>query len=162
MKGNWSIWDEMRRMQNEMDRMFSSFWNIEPGEDRPLLSGPSTGSSALQKKGYRTPLTDIWETDNKVIATLELPGMKKDDIDINVTDDQLEVNVEKKEEKEENDKEKGIYRKERRYAGFYRCFALPSNVKAEQAEASYNNGVLEVKIPKSEEPKAKAKKIEVK
>lgn len=159
MKINWSIWDDMRRMQNEMDRMFSSFW--EPSNERLLLAGPSTKSKELAT-AYRTPLTDVWETENNVVATLELPGINKEDININVTDDTMEIKVEKKRDIEKEDKEKGTYRRERSYSGFYRSFSLPANVKADQAEATYKNGVLEVQVQKSEEQKKEAKKIEVK
>ena len=63
---------------------------------------------------FRKPLTDIWETENEVVASIEIPGVDKKDIDINLTEDKLEIKVEKKHEKE--DKKKGMYRLERSYA----------------------------------------------
>ena len=88
MPRRWTIWDEMRRIQDEMDRMFESFFRNEPfgwGSSTPLLTGPS--STAVQTSNYRQPLADIWETDKEVIATVELPGIDKQDIKIHATED---------------------------------------------------------------------------
>ncbi|MBN2421959.1 Hsp20/alpha crystallin family protein [Candidatus Woesearchaeota archaeon] len=160
MKRKLTIWDEMQRMQDEMDLMFNRFWTYDPYRERPLLNGPKNNSNKTEISRYRQPLTDIWETDKEVIATLELPGVSKEDININVKDDRLEVKVEKKQEKD--DKKEGSYRFERSYSGFYRCFSLPSHVKADATDATYKNGVLEIKIPKLKEIESKSKKIEVK
>ncbi len=155
MRKRHTIWDEMQRIQEEMNSLFNNFWDFEP-EDTKLLSGP-VESREISK--YRQPLADIWETDNEVIATLEMPGVDKNDIQINVNENNLEIKVEKKQEKE--DKKKGMYRLERSYKGFYRRFSLPTNVKADKANATYKNGVLEIKIPKSKEEKEKTKQIKV-
>ena len=148
------ILDEMKRLERKMNELMANFWESE----RPLLTESGDESKEIQK--YRKPLTDIWETDDNVIAKLELPGIEKEDIDINVTEDSLEVKVEK--EKEEKEEKPGFYRKERSYKGFYRCFSLPQNLESERAEAIYKNGVLEIKIPKSGDEKQKTKKIEIK
>ncbi|MBD3203309.1 Hsp20 family protein [Candidatus Woesearchaeota archaeon] len=154
MRRRRNIWDEMRRMQEEMDRLFSNMW----GYDRPMLEGPEAGG-AVQEKRYRQPLTDVWETENQVIATVELPGVNKEDININVDDDMLEIKVEKKHE--EKKEKKGMYRLERSYSGFYRSFALPGHVDPDRTKATYKNGVLEIKIPKLEKEKDKSKKVKV-
>ncbi|MBN1503006.1 Hsp20/alpha crystallin family protein [Candidatus Woesearchaeota archaeon] len=156
MARRWTLWGEMRRMQEEMDRMFENFYG--PYDSRRMITGPE--SKDIEISNYRQPLSDVWETDNAVIATLEMPGVSKEEIGINVRDNMLEVKVEKKQEKE--DKKKGIYRLERSYRGFYKCFALPANVRADEADATYKNGVLEIKIPKTKEERDKRKKIEVK
>ncbi|MBU1121001.1 MAG: Hsp20/alpha crystallin family protein [archaeon] len=110
------------------------------------------------KESFMRPLSDVWEDEKNVYASVELPGLRKEDIDINVTDEGIEVKAEKKAENEEKDK--NYYRLERNYAGFYKFIALPENVDSEKAEASYSDGILEVKIPKTEKTESK-KKIKV-
>lgn len=134
-----------------------TFWlkrYADPFEDfQRILDFPvATGKSFLR------PLGDVWEDEKNVYASVELPGLKKEDIDINITDEGIEVKAEKKAEKEEKDK--NYYRIERNYAGFYKFISLPENIDAEKAEASYNNGILKVSLPKTEKTESK-KKIKV-
>ena len=152
----YSIWDDMRRMQEEMDRMFRGFLGGEP--ENMMLAGPDTEVSA----GYRQPVCDICETDKDYIATVELPGVDKKDIQVDATDDGLSVKVEKKDEQKEEDKKKGYYSYRRSYSGFYRHFPLPENADADKVDASFKNGVLELKIPKKQVEEKKRKLIEVK
>lgn len=149
-----AIWDEMRRMQEEMDRMFDNFFRKRP-DNELLESGESPGS--LEE--YRSPLTDVWETDNEVVAKLEVPGVKKDDIKVNATDDGVEVKVEKSDDYEQKDKKKGMYKYERSYCGFYRKIPM-QNANPQKAKAKYDNGVLEIRAPKTEEKKGKVIDIE--
>ncbi|NOZ44842.1 MAG: Hsp20/alpha crystallin family protein [bacterium] len=153
------VWDEMRRMQQQMDSLFETFFSQEPfGNDRPLLGGPS--GTEIVKSNYRQALADVSETDKELIATVELPGVEKQDIRINATDDGIEIRVEKKDERKEEDKKKGIYSLERTYSGFYRFIPAPDGIDVENIKASYKNGVLELRIPKVESKK-KAKQIPV-
>ncbi len=140
--------DEMRRMQQEIDRMFNN-----------LFAQPSVTTSLTPvESGWREPLTDMWEDDDSIIVTAELPGVDKDEIKLNITENALELKVEKKREKKsESGKSRRI---ERTYSGFYRYIELPSEIIPEKAKATYKNGVLEVRIPKSE--KSKKKSVEVK
>lgn len=148
MVRSWTIWDELRHLQNEMDRLFNTFFTADATWGaRPLLTGPE-GGSELVPVGYRQALTDLTETDKEFIATIELPGVEKQDIQVNATDDGVEVKVERKEEKKEEDKKKGTYRLERSYAGFYRFIPVPDGVDTENIKATYKNGVLELKMPK--------------
>ncbi|RLI94453.1 MAG: Hsp20/alpha crystallin family protein [Candidatus Altiarchaeales archaeon] len=157
----YSIFDEMRRMQEEMDRLFDEFFRATRFPELPSTALARRGM--IERSEYRMPLTDMWETDKEVIITMELPGVNKKDIDINIYDDGIEVKVERSEDRREEDEKKGMYRFERTYSGFYRYIPLPPNVNAEKAEASYNNGVLEVKIPKIiEEEKGKGRKLKIK
>ena len=160
MVRRYTIWDEMRRMQEEMDRMIDGFFSNEPvgfGGGIRLLGGPSTD---VQKSNYRQALADVIETDKEVIATVELPGVDKKDIQINATEDGVEIKVEKKDERKEEDKKKGTYRLERSYSGFYRYIPAPDGVDVQNINASYKNGVLELKMPKVASKK-KAKQITV-
>jgi len=146
------LFDEMRRLQRELDRSFGDFWDSESCKTLPDYTGKK-GVLAL-----RSPLTDLEETDKEVIAKFEMPGVDKKDIQLNITEDKIEVKVEKKQEAKVE--KKGFYREERSYRGFYRAMALPSNVIPEKAKAKYKDGVLEVTLPKTEAKKKNKIEIE--
>ena len=106
-----------------------------------------------------SPSVDIFEEKDDVVLKTELPGMTKDDIEINLTDDMITLSGEKKHE--EKIEEKNYYRCERSYGSFKRSFDLPAEVQSDKAKASFKNGVLEVRIPKTEEARKKAVKIKI-
>ena len=161
MDQRWNIWDQMRRMQEEMDRMFEGFSGFEPfGTARTQEALPSHTGSNIVYSNYKQPLADMWETDKEVLATLEIPGIKKEDIEINVENRNLEIKVEKKDEYKEEDKKQGLYRLERRYGGYYRNISLPENVDPDKIKATYTNGVLELRMPKDKVQK-KGRSIKV-
>jgi len=103
----------------------------------------------LELKEFRAPLADIRETKENVIVTIELPGIAKEDIIIEISGNILVVKAEKK-AKEEVKKE-GFYKFERSYKGFYRQLALPAFVNAEKATTEYKDGILKVTMPKIKE-----------
>ncbi|MCB0361407.1 MAG: Hsp20/alpha crystallin family protein [Bdellovibrionales bacterium] len=104
------------------------------------------------------PAVNIVENEANFLISADLPGMKKEDIHIDLNDGVLSLSGERSEEKETS--EQNFRRFEKRYGKFVRSFRLPENVQSEKIEAKYENGVLEVNIPKSE--KAMPKKIQVK
>ncbi|HCL56577.1 MAG TPA: hypothetical protein DHW82_06165 [Spirochaetia bacterium] len=106
------------------------------------------------------PKVDVEEDQKAFLVKAEIPGMKKEEIEVELKDNVLTIKGEKKEEKEEK-KEKKIYVKERVYGSFERSFSLPSEVEAENIKASFKDGVLMIEIPKAE-PLRNSKKIEVK
>jgi len=99
--------------------------------------------------GPWSPAVEVAERDNKLVVTAELPGLNKEDVKVHVTDEGLVIEGERKQEHEEN--RGGIHRSERSYGHFYRLIPLPEGANAEQAQAQFNNGVLEVTIPIPEE-----------
>lgn len=103
------------------------------------------------------PAIDVFEKDDKFVVKAELPGMKKEDIDVSVVGDMLNIKGEKKTETEL--KEENYYRSERSYGSFFRSIPLPSTVDADKIEANYEDGVLEVTLPKV--AKVKPKKVKV-
>ena len=107
----------------------------------------------------RTPRMDIYEKDNKIVAEIEIPGVKPENINVEVTDNLLKIEAKSKEEKEE--KEKGYYKKEIGAKYFKRVVALPAEVKGEEAQAEYEDGILRIEIPKLKKEE-KTKKIQVK
>lgn len=153
-----TIWDEMKRMQERMDSLFDNFLGNEYTNDY-LLDAPR--QKDLTTSDYRQPISDVWETDNEVIAELELPGLNKDDIKINVDENNVEIKAETKNEKEDKDK-KGMYRFERSYTGFYRNIPLPSSINSDKTEAEYKDGILKIKMPKLELEQQKRKQISIK
>jgi HSP20 family protein len=105
------------------------------------------------------PSVDIYEDNDDVVLKAELPGMKKEDIDITLSGDVITISGERKQETEV--KKKGYYRRENSYGSFNRSFALPAEVQADKVKTKFTDGILEIRMPKSEEAKKKEKKIKV-
>jgi HSP20 family protein len=103
---------------------------------------------------------DVYEKDNAIVVKAELPGMKKEDVQVEIEGEDLIIRGESKAESEVKDED--YYRSERSFGSFYRRMPLPAGVTAEQIHASLTDGVLEVRVPKPAEAKAEAKKIPVK
>jgi HSP20 family protein len=106
-----------------------------------------------------SPVVDITENDNDIIVRAEIPGMEQKDLDVNLAGDVLTIKGEKKAEHEE--KGENFHRIERSYGSFSRTFALPCEVQEDKVEASYKNGILSLKLPKSETCKKESVKITV-
>jgi HSP20 family protein len=133
-------------MQKEINRMFETFFRGE--EDEP---------SSLRSTWK--PAVDLVEHDEEFVARVELPGVRKEDVKITMHDNVLNITGVKQQEKKEG-KEPNYHRIERSYGSFQRCFSLPTQVKADKIDAEYKDGILTIRMPKSEE--AKPKQIEVK
>jgi HSP20 family protein len=118
-----------------------------------LMGGRRSGSL------MRAPEADVVETENEIRVTLDMPGMKADDIDIDLEHNVLTIRGEKMEQRSESDEQHTWHLSERRYGQFSRSFILPRDVEQEQIEARFEDGVLAVTIPKSE--KTKRRRIEI-
>jgi HSP20 family protein len=136
-----------------MEDMFEDFFRRPFG--RPFWSNMPKMMEDIEP----APSVDIYEEGDNIILKSEMPGMSKEDIEVNLTDDTITLSGEKK--KEEKIEKKNYYRFERSFGSFKRSFALPSEVQSDNAKASFKNGVLEIKIPKSEAAKKKEKKIKI-
>ncbi len=106
-----------------------------------------------------SPSVDIFEEKNDVVVKAELPGIKKEDIDVTLTDDTISIAGEKK--KEEEVEKKNYYRWESSYGSFARTFTLPAEVQMEKAKTQFKDGVLEIRIPKTAEAIKKEKKLKI-
>ena len=106
-----------------------------------------------------SPAVDIVEEKDKYLVKADLPGLKQEDIKVEVDDGVLKISGERKYEKKEEDKEKKYHYYERSYGAFERRFVLPSDVDTEKIDAKYENGVLEIVIPKTESKKPKEIKV---
>jgi len=133
-------------LRREMDRIFNELipfnWRLEEPE-----MGVSTWS----------PRTDLMENDDKYVIELDLPGMAKENININVQDNMLTIEGERKDETTEEGS--GYLRSERSFGAFKRSFSLPAHVVEDKVKASFKNGVLTVHLPKAE--KSKRKKVAI-
>jgi HSP20 family protein len=136
--------DPWRNLSILQDRINRLFWEAFP---EPRLGEDEVGLDTWY------PSVDIHETDGVIVAQAELPGLKKEDIEIEVKENILTLKGERTEEKEI--KEENYHRHERRSGRFHRSFTLPAIIDPEKVVASYKAGVLEVKIPMPEEHKPK-------
>lgn len=137
------IFKEMRKLQEEMNRIFSNF-------DRELKRS---------EYSFREPLTDLRDEEDSIVAAIELPGVDKRDIKINVTEESLEIKVEKKEEAKI--KGKNYIKEERAYKGFYRKITLPEKIIPDKVKANYKDGILEVIMPKQQKEKKRVATVKV-
>ncbi len=135
------IMRRVRRMQSDMERTFNEFFG---------------GESSME--GMSPAQVDMYEADDEVIVKLDIPGVEKSDIDVQVSNEVLEVRAEKSMEKEE--KKEGALMTERAFRGYYRQIPLPVYTKNEGVKADYKDGTLTVHIPKDEE-KVKRNKVPV-
>ncbi len=136
---------EFVNMQREIDRIFDRF---------------SGGISDDNDVSTWLPVVDVVENKDDYIVKVELPGVNKDDVKITVNNGVLTIRGEKKQEQESKDK--NYHRIERSYGVFQRSFTLPSSVKSDKIDASHNDGVLTITLPKAEESKPKEIEVKVK
>ncbi|MDW8235160.1 MAG: Hsp20/alpha crystallin family protein [Bacteroidia bacterium] len=137
-----SLPERMRTMQELVERMFNE-----------------TASNFTRMETFM-PRVDVVETDKAYEIHLAVPGMKKEDFKVELTEGRLTVSGERKFQKEEGDK-KTFHRVETQYGSFMRSFLLPDDVKAEAITAEYSDGILKLNLPKDEK-KAQVARIEVK
>ena len=142
--GGWSPLNELGRIRSQIERLFENPFD---------LVVPSTGFF----EGW-TPAVDVHEDKDKYVVKAEVPGMKKEDIDVSLDGSTLTISGERKHEQER--KEDETYRSERFFGRFQRNITLPAAVDASKIDANYKDGVLTITLPKSEE--AKPKQIQVK
>lgn len=120
------------------------------------------GDFPLARSGalwLRAPAADVVERENEIEVTLELPGVRPEDVDVSLEGNVLTVSGEKKEERTEGDERSTWHLSERRYGRFTRSFVLPRDVEADKIEAHYEHGLLRIRIPKAE--RARRRRIEI-
>ena len=145
-----SPWDLMRSMSEEIDRLWDNFAGVRGGASpfglttqRALRGAP--GVSGREFSGVWSPQIEILQKPNALLLQADLPGLKPDDVDVNVEDGMLTISGERKQE--QKDEGEGFWRSERSYGAFYRAIPLPDGADEEKIAASFKNGVLEVNIP---------------
>ena len=140
---NWSPVEQLSTLREEINRLFDSPFG-ELTRHMELFNG-------------WTPALDVYEDKDNLIVKAELPGMKREEIDISFHDGTLTITGERKYEEKNEDAE--TYRAERFFGKFHRTLALPKPVQSDKATATYKDGILTVTLPKTEE--AKPKQIQV-
>jgi len=126
-------------MQYRMSRLFEEFPEFIESSQMPA------------PREAQVPYVDVIDRDTDIVITVDLPGVDKNDISISVKDNMLEISAEKKTAGEHE--QEGYLRRERGYSRFYRAIRLPTPVDESKAHASFNNGVLEITMPKTEKKK---------
>ena len=141
----WDPFRELASLQNRVNGLFQDYGRSNNDE--------------LATSGSFVPAVDVYEDEHKVVLKLEVPGVKEQDLDVQVENQTLTVRGQRSFEKEE--KEENFQRIERRYGSFTRSFTLPNTINTESVNASYENGVLKIELAKREEAKPKQIKVNV-
>jgi len=142
----------LRQMSREFDRLFEE-------QAWPSFGWPSLFRRTVAEGPRWVPEIDVFQKDDRLVTKIDLPGMKKEDVKVEVTDGYLSISGERKSESEE--KKNQFYRCEREYGSFYRTVPLPEGVQPEDIKASFTDGVLEVSVPVPAQPKAKAQTVAI-
>lgn len=137
MRTGYSLWDEIYRLQEQIEK--------NNGQQRTTNVPAESNKEPVR---FRQATSNIFETEKDFVAEIEIPGVDKKDVEINITKDGFEVKAKKEIKKEVENSKTGYYRIERSSTGFYRRFGLPEYVDIENAKASFENGVLRIAVPK--------------
>jgi HSP20 family protein len=148
----------LERFADEMDRVFDDF-----GLGRSWLT-PRFGRSWLRSPGRSeweawTPEVEVFQRGNELVMRADLPGLTKDDVKVDVTDESVTIQGERKREHEEE--REGIFRSERSYGAFSRVIPLPEGAMTDQAKARFADGVLEITMPAPPEQVRRGRRIEI-
>lgn len=156
--------DPFTAMQQEINRLFDDFYrSFELDRNGDEGREGSFGLAPWREMTRTfTPQVNLSETDEAFEATVELPGMSEDEVDVQVTRDGLVISGEKRTETSEEDKKRNFYRRERRYGYFKRTIPLPADIVDRDAcEATFANGVLTVRLPKRPDAESPVRRITV-
>lgn len=137
----------LRQMTSELDRMFD------------LPGWPRLRMPARRTEAAWYPEVDVFERDKRLVTKIDLPGMKKDDVKVEIVDGHLAISGQRKTEAEE--KTDNYYRCEREYGSFYRAVPLPDGVSLDDVKATFADGVLEVSVPLPAPASAKARTVAI-
>jgi HSP20 family protein len=142
----------MQELSEDMDRLFDSF----------LFGFPPrrTGATAAAGQTLWSPEVDISTQGNELCVTVDLPGVSKDSVKVDMNDGMLTIQGQRSEERSEGGEQQRFHRTERRYGSFYRSIALPEGASVDQAKAQMKDGVLRIIIPMTEQSKGRSLQIE--
>ena len=141
----WEPARDMMTLREAMDRLFDDAFT------RPL---------SMAGNSWSVPAVDMYQTDNEIVVKAAIPGIKAEEVQINITGDVLSLKGEVKQSEEV--KEKAYHIREQRWGSFERTLVLPSNVVADKARADFESGILTITLPKAEEAKPKTITIKTK
>ena len=141
----------LERFADEVDRMFGDFGF---GIGRPFGRAPGFADTMTW-----APQIEVSQQNNELVIRADLPGLNKDDVKVDVTDDAITLQGERKHEHEEE--RGGVYRSERSYGSFYRVIPLPEGAITDQAKATFKDGVLEIRLPAPPEQVTRGRRLEI-
>jgi HSP20 family protein len=141
----WDPFRDVVTLRERMNRMFEDIFSGRAEEGKEMTT--STWA----------PSVDIFETEKELVLTAEIPGIDEKDVEIKIEDNTLSLKGERKFEKET--KEENYHRIERSYGSFYRAFTLPNSIDPEKIQATHENGVLKITMPKRDELQPRKVKI---
>ncbi|HXK58811.1 MAG TPA: Hsp20/alpha crystallin family protein [Acidobacteriota bacterium] len=142
----------MNRFAEEMDRLFEDFGFGHRRRSWPMPRGFG------EFRGMWSPDIEVFEREGKFVICADLPGLRREDVNVEITDNEVIIQGERRHEHEEE--KGGYYRSERSYGTFYRSIPLPEDVKADEAQASFRDGVLEITMPAPERT-ARRRRLEI-
>jgi HSP20 family protein len=140
----------LRQMTSDFDRAFEGW---------PSFRWPAFRAWPALESAAWLPKIEVFEKDSRLVTKVDLPGMKKEDVKVEVTDGYLAISGERKRETEE--KNEKVYRSEREYGSFYRAVPLPEGAKLEDVKAAFADGVLEVSVPLPAKAEATPRTVEI-
>lgn len=147
----------MRQLADEMDRVFDNL-GLGSSSRGSSMASRSLDRPASAGGAFWSPQIDVARRGNDLVVCADLPGMKKEDIRVEVREDHLILEGERRQEQEEG--REGYFRSERSWGRFYRAIPLPDGVNPEQAQASFKDGVLEIKMPLPQQQE-RSRRIEI-
>lgn len=144
----------LERFADEIDNVFDNF-----GIGRGWLLPRSTRAASTPADIW-VPQVEVTQQGNELVVRADLPGMKKDDIQVDITDDEVTLSGERR--REEETEKGGLYRSERSYGFFTRSIRLPEGAMTDQAKAAFKDGVLEIRMPAPPEQVTRGRRLEIK
>jgi HSP20 family protein len=160
--GGISPFSVMRRLSEDMDRLFSTFGlgpSVQPLSStfgRDLWLEPGATETALW-----SPQVDVFRRGDELVIRADLPGLLKDDISVDVEDNVLTIRGERHQEQESDEGRGGYYWAERSYGAFQRTIPIPEGTNADDASAEFHDGVLELTVPVPRQPQRRGRSIQV-
>jgi HSP20 family protein len=157
--GTWQPFGPLERFADEMDRVFEDFGlgrrSISPRWGRGWLTTPTRVAAELWALDI-----EVYQRNNNLVVRADLPGIKRDDVCVDITDDSITISGDRHQEQEVE--RGGIYRSERSYGSFCRTISLPEGAITDQAKATFRDGVLEVTMPAPPEQVTRGRRLEIK
>jgi HSP20 family protein len=150
----------LERLADEIDGVFDDFGVGRSWFPSRLRHGPRPGAQSGASASVWVPAIDIHQQNHEFVVRADLPGLKKDDVCIDITDQDITLSGERRQEQET--KHEGVYRSERSYGSFRRTIPLPEGAIADQATATFKDGVLEIKMPAPPEQVTRGRRLEIK
>lgn len=160
LRKSFNMEKEFENMRNQMNRVMENFFEENPNSRGIELLSNENSQNALGLVAFRTPFIELDEKDDEYIASVEVPGIDKKDINLEVRNGMLSIKAQRKEEFKDESK-KGEYTYRSSYAGFAKSMSIPQDVDENKITAKYDNGVLRVHMPKVEEAKSKGRVIDI-